>query len=374
MSSQVETQASSSARFFEGAGRIVKVLSCALFVGTLISGWIFSDLPNSLLWANAGALLALISIYTFQQKLLVYVLKRIGEALVVLWVIATLTFVLLRTIPGGPFDSEKALAPEVRANIEAKYKLNEPLLSQYTSYLSGVVQGDFGESYKYVGRPISDIVIESLPASFELGLYALILSFLIGIPAGVYAAAKHNSWVDNAIMVFAISGVSLPSFLVAPILIIVFCFWWNLLPPAFWEGPEYYILPVVVLGVRPAAAIARLVRASVLDVIHSDYIRTARSKGLSQNKVLFKHVLKNSLIPVISYSGPLAAGILTGSFVIEVIFAIPGMAKHFVMSVSNRDYPLILGLTLVFSALLVLCNLLADLMYSYADPRIRLGS
>ena len=311
--------------------------------------------------------------YTIQQRLGLYVIKRLFEAAITLFAIATITFMLLRMIPGGPFDSEKSLPPEVMANIEKKYRLNEPLYVQYFDYLGNLFQGDLGESYKFVGKPITEILAQTIPPSFELGIYSLLLAFLIGIPAGLFAASRHNTMYDHTTMLSAISGVSLPPFLVGPILILVFCFWLDLLPVAFWNGPAYYILPVITLGVRPAAIIARLTRASVLDVIRSDYIRTARAKGLSETKVMYKHVLKNSLIPVLTFSGPLVAGILSGSFVVEIIFAISGMGPHLVQSVSNRDYPLILGTTLIFAALLVVCNLIVDLLYSYFDPRIKLA-
>ncbi len=311
--------------------------------------------------------------YTLAQHLTKYVFKRVIEALVTLWVIASLTFFALRLMPGGPFDQEKALPPEVKANIEAKYQLNAPLYEQYFNYIGGLLVGDLGESYKYLGRNISEIIAETLPVSVQLGVYSLILAFLIGIPAGVYSASKHNTAIDGLTMMFAISGVALPSFLIAPIVIWIFSFHLGWFEPALWEGPLYYILPVIVLGTRPAAVIARLTRASVLEVIRSDYIRTAKAKGLSNATVLYKHVLKNSLIPVLTYSGPLAAGILTGTFVIEQIFAIPGLGKHLILSVSNRDYPLILGTTFIFSLALVAANLIVDLLYAYFDPRIKLS-
>ncbi len=353
--------------------RVLSLVSLLLFLSTVGLNFFNYEVPT-FLWVADGLFVAgMFVTYIVQQKLINYVVKRTIEALAVLLVIATLTFVLLRLIPGGPFDQEKALPPEVIANIEAKYKLNEPLVMQYYYYISGILQGDLGESYKYIGRNITEILAETLPNSIQLGIYALIISFIIGIPAGVIAASRHNTWVDNVTMTFAISGVSLPNFLVAAIFILIFCFTLDWLPPALWEGPEYYILPIVVLGIRPAAVIARLTRSSVLEVISSDYIRTARSKGLSEKNILFKHVLKNSLIPVLTFSGPLIAGILSGSFVIEMIFAVPGMGKHLVQSVSNRDYPLILGVTLIFSALLVICNLIVDLLYSFFDPRIKLS-
>jgi oligopeptide transport system permease protein len=348
------------------------VISVALVV-TLFLSFGGYEIPTFLAWFDFIGILALFVFFTIAQGNVVYVFKRLIEAVVVIFVIATVTFLLLRILPGGPFDSDKALPPEIKANIERKYHFDKPLYYQYGAYISGLVKGDFGESYKYIGRNISEIIAESLPVSIQLGIYCLILAFVIGIPAGVYAAAKHNQWQDSLTMMLAISGVALPTFLVAPLLILFFSMKMGWLPPALWDGPAYYILPVLVLGVRPAAVIARLTRASVLEVIRSDYIRTARAKGLNERTVLFKHVLKNSLIPVLTFSGPLAAGVITGSFVVEAIFAIPGMGKHLVNSVSNRDYPLILGTTFVFAAVLVIANLIVDILYAYFDPRIKLS-
>lgn len=312
-------------------------------------------------------------LYIIRRGLLSYVLKRIVETVFVMAIVVTITFILLRFLPGGPFDSEKALTAEVLANINAKYHLTDPLPVQFLTYVKNILNGDLGESYKYIGRSVTDIIGESLPVSLQLGTYALLLSFVIGIPLGVYAAAKHNTWIDTTAMVAAMSGVALPSFLVAPILILIFAFWLDILPPALWDGPIYYILPVVTLGIRPAAIIARLTRSSVLEVIHSDYIRTARAKGLAATRVLFKHVLRNSLIPVLTISGPLVANLLSGSFVIEVIYAIPGIGRHFVQSVTNRDYPLIMGVTLVYALLLIVSNLVVDMLYAVVDPRIKLS-
>lgn len=314
-----------------------------------------------------------------RNHLLVYVSKRLLEAIVTLWVIATFTFLLLRFLPGGPFDQEKALPPEVKANIEAKYGLNDPLPKQYVDYIFGLARGDLGQSFKYVGRSVTEIISETFPASFQLGFYAMFVAFMIGIPLGIFAASQHNKVGDTAAMLLAISGVALPSFMVGPLLVLIFSFgvpfeaFRGLLPPALWEGPIFYILPVVTLGIRPSAIIARLTRSSVLEVIQSDFVRTAKAKGLPRKLVLFKHVLRNSLIPVLSYAGPMVAGLLSGSFVIEVIFAIPGMAKHLVQSVTNRDYPLILGVTFVYAALLVLANLITDILYTFVDPRIKLS-
>ncbi len=311
--------------------------------------------------------------YVVNMKLFSYVTHRIIDAFLAFFAIATMTFLLLRLLPGGPFDQEKTLPPEIMANIAKKYNLDAPIYQQYFDYISGLFTLDLGESYKYIGRPITEMLIEVLPASVELGVFSLLLAFILGIPAGVLSAANHNKFLDRLLMFGSISGVALPSFVVAPFLILIFAFKLEWLPAALWDGPSYYILPVLALGSRPAATIARLTRASVLEVIASDYIRTAKAKGLSRLKVLFKHVLKNSLLPVLTISGPLVAGLLSGSFIVELIFAIPGMAKHFVQSVNNRDYPLIMGVTLLYSGLLILSNLIVDLLYSYFDPRIKLS-
>lgn len=336
-----------------------------------IPGWLF-ELIGLTIFVYVGFAIV-------RGQIVTYVFKRLIEAAVVTFVIATLTFLLLRFLPGGPFDAEKALPPEIKANIEAHYGLDQPISTQYFSYIGGLLKGDLGESYKYIGRPVSQIIGETLPISFQLGFYSLLLAFAIGVPIGVFAASKHNSWADNAVMILAISGVALPSFIVGPVLVMIFCFGVpfaslkGFLPPALWEAPDHYLLPVVTLGLRPAAIIARMTRSSMLDVISSDFVRTARAKGLGEFWILYKHVLRNSLIPVLSLSGPLVAGVLSGSFVVEIIFGIPGMGKHLVQSVTNRDYPLILGITLIFSVMLVLANLIVDLLYTAVDPRIKLG-
>lgn len=351
---------------------LLRPTAALVWIGLIVATFFDVDIPSWVWWTATGLTAAGAIYYTVRNGLSIYVGKRLIEALITCWVIATATFLLLRVVPGGPFDTEKALPPEIKASIEAKYNLNAPLLTQYGDYLAGLVRGDLGESYKYLGRNITDIILETLPISVQLGVYSLLISYLIGIPFGVLAGYYHNKWMDHVLMVLAISGVSLPSFLVAPILILIFCFGLGWLEPALWNGPSFYILPTIVLGTRSAAVIARLTRASVLEVIRSDFIRTGRAKGLSETTLLFKHVLKNSLIPVLTFSGPLIAGIITGSFVVEQIFAVPGIGRHLVLSVSNRDYPMILGTTLVFSIILVLCNLLTDLLYAYVDPRIKL--
>lgn len=340
---------------------------------TLVLSFFNYEIPNWLWLINVLSVLITFFYYTVRKKIVTYVFKRTVEALATVFVIITITFLLLRTLPGGPFDQEKVLPPEVQANVEARYHLDKPVFYQFTYYLKDLLKGDMGESYKYVNRNVSDIIRETLPVSIQLGIYSLILAFLLGVPFGVLAAARQNTLTDRFLMISAISGVSLPSFLVAPILILFFCFYMGWFEPALWEGPSYYVLPLVVLGTRPASVIARLTRASVLEVIQADYVRTAKAKGLNHLVVLYKHVLKNAFLPVLTYSGPLVAGILTGAFIVEHIFAIPGLAKHLITSVSNRDYPLILGVTLLYSVILVISNLIVDLLYSHFDPRIRLS-
>ena len=328
-------------------------------------------LPTLLVGLALASLIVNSLIYISNKNLLTYVLKRLAGVVVLLIVISSLVFVLLRTLPGGPFDEDRSLPPEIKANIQAKYNLDAPLHEQYLAYMKKLLQGDLGESFKYLEQNVTDIIKESLPVSIQLGLYALILSYLLGIPLGALAAFKHNTFWDRISMVTAISGLALPSFLVAPLAILFFCFYLDWFEVAFWEGPSYYILPVLVLGTRPISVIARLVRSSMLEIIHSDYVRTAKAKGLHPFVILYKHILKNAFLPVLTFSGPLVAGLLTGSFIIEQIFTIPGMSKHLILSVTNRDYPLVLGATLVYCTILVLSNLIVDLLYSYFDPRIK---
>lgn len=344
----------------------------ALFIWAIFLNLGDYEVPSLLIYALIGLALGGLIFFVIQQNLIFYTFKRLVEAFLTLFVILSLTFILLRIVPGGPFDQDKALPPDIKANIEKKYNLDQDLFTQYKNYLFGVLKGDLGESYKYVGRPVSEIIVESFPASFLLGFYSLILAFILGIPLGLLAASRHNQWVDNVSMIFAISGVSLPNFLVAAFLVQIFSMNMGWFPPAGWGAAAYYVLPVLCLGMRPVAFIARLTRSSILDVIGSDYIRTAHSKGLAPKTVMYKHALKNSLIPVITYSGPLIAAILTGSFVIEIFFAIPGIGKHLIQSVNNRDYPFILALTLLYATLLVFANLIVDLLYAFFDPRIRL--
>lgn len=306
--------------------------------------------------------------------MLKFVLKRCLGALPTLWLLSTLTFFLLRLAPGGPFDTDHAWPPEIKANIERKYELDQPILTQYTHWLGDVARGDLRESFQYLGRPVTEIISQSLPTSVALGAMALLLAVGLGIPLGVIAAWKRGTWLDASAVFLAIAGVSLPSYLVASLLILVFSFWLQWFPPALWDGPASWILPAVTLGSRPLAIVARLTRASMLEALQADYIRTAYSKGLPTTSVIFKHALRNSLIPVITVLGPVAAGLVTGSFLVEVVFQIPGIGRHFVQAVINRDYPLVMGVTLVYGVVLLGSNLLVDLAYGVIDPRMRVAS
>ena len=303
-----------------------------------------------------------------------YFFKRLLQGVPVLLVVATVTFLLMHAVPGGPFDRDKKLPPEIVANIEAKYHLDKPVWQQYLLYLGQVVRGDLGPSYKYIGRDVSDIIRDTFPVSLTLGLCAVLVTLVLGIPAGVLSAARQNSIWDRSCIFIATLGISLPSFVLGALLILIFSHQLHLLPPALWEGPRHIILPALALGAGFAGYIARLTRSTILEVMATDYIRTARAKGLSETTVLIKHALRNSLSPIVSVMGPLTAGLITGSFVIEYIFSIPGMGNYFITAVTNRDYPLIMGVTLVYAVLIVLANIFVDLIYMKLDPRVVLST
>lgn len=299
-----------------------------------------------------------------------YVLRRIGSALVILWVIISITFVLMHAIPGGPFTSEKKLPPQVKASIEAKYHLDDPLWKQYADYIGGVVTGDLGPSYKYEGRSVNDIIGESFPVSAQLGLLALCVAVVGGIAAGAISAMRPNGVIDYAITFVSTLGISVPTFIIGAVLVYVVGFKLGWLPVAMWRGPSYMILPVLTLAAQPMAFIARLTRSGLLDVYQQEYIRTARAKGLGAWNILIRHALGNAILPVITYIGPLAASLLTGSFIVETIFAIPGLGQYFVTSIYNRDYTVILGVTVFYSTLIVVLNIIVDMIYPIIDPRV----
>lgn len=306
--------------------------------------------------------------------MLAYIIKRIFNAVIVLWVVTTITFFLMHAIPGGPFTVEKSLPPIVQQSIEERYKLNDPLYKQYSDYLINLMQGDLGPSFKYPGRTVNDIIADGFPVSFQLGMEAVLIAIIIGIPAGIIAAVNQGKWQDHAVNFCTTLGVAVPSFVVAALLIYVLSTKLHLLPSAMWEGWQYQIMPALALSGMPTSFIARLTRSSMLDVLGQDYIKTARAKGLSRLTVLFRHALPNSLIPVVTYAGPMTAAILTGSFVIESIFAIPGLGQYFVTSIYNRDYTVILGVTIFYSVIIIVLNMIVDLIYPLLDPRIKIGS
>jgi len=303
--------------------------------------------------------------------MLKYFFKRLLHGIPVLIAVATLTFVIMRLAPGGPFDEEKKLPPEILANIQAKYHLDKPVITQYLLYLKRLVGGDMGPSYKYLGRDVTDIISDTFPVSLTLGFLAIFVVVGVGVPAGVWSAYHQNSIVDRVCMLFATLGISVPSFVLGTVLVWMMSHEFHLFPPALWEGPRHMVLPALALGAPFSGYIARLVRSATLEVLASDYIRTARAKGLLEPVILFKHTLKNSIYPIVSVVGPLTAGLVTGSFVIEFIFSIPGMGSFFITAVTNRDYPLIMGVTLVYAVLIVLANILVDIIYMWLDPRVR---
>ena len=300
-----------------------------------------------------------------------FLLRRLLHGFVVLWVVATLTFFLLRFAPGGPFDRERKLPPEVLANIEAKYHLDEPVLTQYAHYLQGIFRGDLGPSYKYLDRGVNEIIADTLPTSALLGGLALLFALILSFPIGLSAAYFRNSWIDRSGMLGATLGISVPHFILGALLIWLFALQLGWLQAGRWDQWSSAILPMITLGAAPAAYLSALLRSSLLETFGEDFIRTARAKGMSEIAVVLKHALRHSLIPVLTVMGPLTAALLTGSFVVEYVFAIPGMGRFFITAVTDRDYPLIMGVTLVYTVLLVGSNLLVDLFYGYVDPRIR---
>lgn len=306
------------------------------------------------------------------SKTLFYVLKRIGLAILTIWVVITITFFVMHAVPGGPFVGEKATTPAVQAAMEAKYGLDKPVLEQYFTYLGDIVlRFDFGPSLKQRGRQVIDIIADGMKVSAKLGLIAAFGALVVGIVLGAVAALQRNKVIDKVIMVITTAFVSMPSFIAGALLLTIFAVSLHLLP-ANGAQKNGLILPVVTLGLYPMAYITRLTRSSMLDVLGQDYIRTARAKGVPGFRVIFGHALKNSLIPVITYFGPMLAYIVTGSIIVEQIFAVPGIGRAFVNSITGRDYPLIMGTTIILACLIIIMNLVSDLLYKIVDPRIEL--
>lgn len=303
-----------------------------------------------------------------------YILKRLVSSIITLWFVITITFFLMHAIPGGPFTGDRKLPAAVMDNLNEKFGLNKPLGVQYKNYLIDLVHGDLGLSMYTQGMTVNQFIKDLFPASLKVGICAIIFAVVFGMLLGIIAALRQGKLLDNICMVISTFGVAVPSMILAPVMIYIFAVKFNILPAVGLDSPLNYIMPAVALGLYYMAFIARLIRSSIVEVIRTDYIKVARAKGLSKYKIVFKHILKNSLIPVVTYLGPITAGVFTGSFVIESVFGIPGLGRQFVQSISNRDYTVIMGVTVFFCSLLIICNLIVDLMYVVIDPRIKLDS
>jgi len=306
------------------------------------------------------------------SKTMLYILKRILLAILTVWVVITVTFFVMRMVPGGPFLGEKAISPAATEALMAKYGMDKPLFEQYLTYLKDIVtKFDFGPSLKQRGRDVIDVITDGMKVSAMLGVMAAVSAAIVGIILGAVAALRRNTIIDKIIMVITTAFVSMPSFIMGSLLLLIFAVKLGVLP-ANGTTAQGLILPVVTLALYPAAYITRLTRSSMLDVLGQDYIRTAKAKGVSGTNIIFGHALKNSLIPVLTYFGPMLAYIVTGSLVVEKIFAVPGIGRAFVNSITNRDYPLIMGTTIVLATLIVIMNLITDILYKVVDPRINL--
>ncbi|NLJ34268.1 MAG: ABC transporter permease [Firmicutes bacterium] len=304
--------------------------------------------------------------------MLSYLLRRGAGAVLVLWLVVTISFFLMHWLPGGPFTGEKRLPQAIERNLAERYRLGEPILRQYGAFLAHVIRGDLGPSFRYQGRSVNQLLWEAFPVSATVGILALSLALWVGIPLGIRGAVGRGSAGDVFIFFLTGLGMSLPTFVLAPLLLYIFALKLGWLPPALWGGPAHLVLPVLSLAFFPTALITRLVQGSMAAVLAADYLNLARAKGLGEKMVLYRHALPNALVPVLAYLGPLTAGILTGSFVVEGVFALPGLGEYFVNSIYNRDYGVIMGIALFYSALLVAINLAVDLALAYLDPRFTL--
>ena len=303
-----------------------------------------------------------------------YIIKRIGLAIVTIWAVATITFFLMNLVPGGPFLSEKAVSPKAMAALEAKYGLDKPLFEQYITYLTDALHGDFGDSLKQRGRTVTSIIVTKFPVSARVGGVAVLVALLLGIPLGCIAAMHRGKFLDNLISVISTCGIAVPSFVICTVLMYFLGVHLKILPTYGLTSWKHYVMPVMALSFYPMAYIMRLMRSSMLDVLGQDYMRTCKAKGVSQAVSIFKHALRNAILPVITYVGPMLAYTLTGSFVVEKIFTIPGLGGEFIGSISSRDYTVIMGTTTIFLAtLLIVMNVIVDIIYKIVDPRIKLN-
>ncbi len=303
-----------------------------------------------------------------------FITSRFLQSLLALFLVITATFFMLRFVPGGPFTAEKAVTPEVLRNLEAHYGLDKPLWRQYLDYLGSLGRGDLGPSFKYPNRTVNEIIADKLPVSAELGAWSLGIALLLGIALGIMAAVRRNTWIDYTASTFGMTGISIPTFVVGPVLVLIFAIYLGWFNASGWYGPMDRVLPSIVLGLAYAAPISRLTRGGMLEVLHQDFIRTARAKGASEFRVVTRHALRGGLLPVVSYLGPAVAGILTGSFVIETIFQIPGIGREFVNSAFNRDYTLVLGTVILYAVLIMGLNLVVDVVQAWMNPKVRLES
>jgi oligopeptide transport system permease protein len=300
-----------------------------------------------------------------------FIARRLLETIPVLLIIITATFFMVRFVPGGPFTAEKAVTPEILANLNKHYGLDKPVFQQYLDYLGNLLQGDFGPSFKYANRTVNEVIAAALPVSLELGATSLAIALVLGISLGVFAALRRNSWVDYLCTGVSTLGICLPTFVLGPLLVLFFAIYLGWFNASGWYSPIDRVLPAMTLGFVYAAYIARLTRGGMLEVLSQDYIRTARAKGAAESRVIVRHAMRGGLLPVVSFLGPATAGILTGSFVIETIFQIPGLGREFVKSAFNRDYTLVLGTVILYASLIILLNLVVDIVQVWLNPKLK---
>ncbi len=304
--------------------------------------------------------------------MLKYAVKRVAMGLLSIFIVATLTFFLMNMVPGGPFVAEKSISQEAQAALAAKYGLDKPIMQRYATYMTDFLKGDMGVSLRQRGRTVSGIIFSKFPVSARLAGIAVLIALLLGIPLGCLSAYNRGKLADNTIIVFTTCGIAIPSFISSVLLLYFFGSKLNILPTVGLNSLASYIMPVTALAIYPTAYITRLMRSSLLDVMGQDYIRTAKAKGLANFKIIFKHALRNAVLPVITYVGPMLAGLMTGSFVVEKIFTIPGLGREFVSSIVNRDYTMVMGTTIILATLIITANVIVDILYKVIDPRINL--
>ena len=300
-----------------------------------------------------------------------FVVRRLLQTIPVLFVIVTATFFMVRFVPGGPFTGEKAIPPEIMKNLEAHYGLDQPLWKQYLTYLGSIARGDLGPSFKYPNRTVNEIIGDKLPVSLELGAWSLLVALGVGLPLGVIAATRHNSWLDHLCSTVGVAGICIPTFVMGPVLALAFGIHFRWVNVSGWDEPGDRVLPAITIGLFYAASIMRLTRGGMLEVLNQDFVRTARAKGASETRVVLRHALRGGLLPVVAYLGPAIARLLTGAFAIEMIFQIPGLGREFVNSAFNRDYTLVLGTVIVYAVVLIVMNLLVDVAQVWLNPKLK---